>query len=191
MESHEEDISALLDSHRDGDDAALGRVVPLLYSELRRMAARYMAGERADHTLGPTALVHELYLRLAGQREGPWENRSHFMACAALAMRHILVDHARRHRSEKRGSGLQPVSLEETVVVASWYDENIIALDDALSRLHSLSPEQAQVVELKFFGGLSNEETANVLGISGAAVRRDWTVARAWLRRDMSERGLS
>ena len=191
MESREEDITALLESYREGDEAALGRVVPLLYAELRRMAARYLAGERTNHTLGPTALVHEAYLRLAGQRDGKWENRSHFLACAALAMRHILVDHARRHRSEKRGSGHQSVPLEETHLVASWFDENIIALDDALSRLQSLSQEQAKVVELKFFGGLTNEETAEALGISEASVRRDWTVARAWLRRDMTRGGLS
>lgn len=181
-----EDVSRLLDAHQRGDPEALGRVMSLVYRELRRIAGRYLRSERTDHTLQPTALVHEAYLRLVGT-EQQWHGRAHFLACAAQAMRRVLVDHARARRTSKRGGEMARVSLYG-VDVAATERVDLEALDEALDALASLKDRLARVVELKYFGGLTIEETAQVLGISTAAARRDWTVARAWLRRELTKR---
>ena len=170
----------------EGDTAALDRLFPVVYQELRRQAASYLRDERAGHTLQPTALAHEVYLRLLGQRDFPWQNRAHFMAVAARAMRHVLVDHARRRRAAKRGGGREHVPLDVTLVVEG---ESAVAFDDldrALQDLAKLSERQARVVELRYFGGMSIEETAEVLGVSSVTVKRDWALARAWLYRELS-----
>jgi RNA polymerase sigma-70 factor (ECF subfamily) len=159
--------------------------MPLVYAELRRTAARYLRRERSGHTLQPTALVHEAYVRLIDQRDVQWQNRAHFLGFAAQVMRHILVDHARAHSAGKRGGGAARVTLSEALVVPEERDVDLVALDDALTALAALNAQQARAVELRYFGGLSIEEAAEVLGVSTATVRRDWTVARAWLRREM------
>jgi RNA polymerase sigma factor (TIGR02999 family) len=165
-----------------------GSVFALVYDELRRLAASALRHERSDHTLQPTALVHEAYLRLADEPTARWENRSHFMAVAARAMRRILVDHARKHTAAKRGSGAVRLSLDDLERAAAnpGDDVDLVALDDALGRLASLDPRQARIVELRFFGGLSVEETAVVVNSSARTVKRDWQVARAWLKREMA-----
>jgi len=172
----------------DGDSAALDLLFPAVYRELRQQAAGFLRGERSSHTLQPTALAHEVYLRLAGRRDFPWQNRAHFMAVAARAMRSILVDHARRRRAAKRGGGDTPLSLDTGVMLAAEgssapeHDD----LDRALTDLARLSDRQARVVELRYFGGLSIEETGEALGISPMTVKRDWATARAWLYRELS-----
>ena len=177
-------VTQLLEKWRDGDQAALNDLVPLVYGELRRLAHHYLRSERSDHTLQSTALVHEAYLRLVRQEPNHLQNRAHFMAIASQLMRQILVDFARSRRAAKRNQGLTLV-LDEEVVVAQSKDVDLIALDDALQRLARLSERQCQIVELRFFGGLSMEEIARVLEISRATVERDWTVARAWLHREI------
>lgn len=183
MSSSPENVTQLLVEYRNGDREALDRLIPMVYKELRRMAGRYLKGERQHHTLEPTALVNEAYLKMVDQHDVQWQNRAHFLGCAAQIMRHILVDSARAHRAEKRGGGDARVTLSEDLMAANERNVDLILLEDALHELEAMSPEQARVVELKFFGGLSIEETAEVLGLSTATVRRDWTVARAWLRR--------
>jgi len=185
MQPSPEEVTQLLDSYRNGDREALERLVPLVYDELRRIAARYLRSERRDHTLDPTALVNEAYLKLADQSDVRWQNRAHFLGCAAQVMRNLLVDSARAHRADKRGGGFARVTLAEELAAVEERNVDLILLDDALTALAEMSPEQARVVELKFFGGLGIEETAEVLGISTATVRRDWTVARTWLRRSI------
>jgi RNA polymerase sigma factor (TIGR02999 family) len=169
-----------------GEAAALDRLFPIVYQELRRQAAGFLRDERSGHTLQPTALAHEAYLKLAGQRDYPWQNRAHFMAVAARAMRSILVDHARRRNAIKRGGGQAPVPLDTTIQLEDGprvaYDD----LDRALDDLAKLSERQARVVELRYFGGLSIEETGEVLGVSPMTVKRDWALARAWLYREMT-----
>jgi RNA polymerase sigma-70 factor, ECF subfamily len=155
--------------------------MPVIYGELRRLAASYLRRERRDHTLQPTALVNEAFLKLVDQRDVRWENRAHFFGIAAQMMRRILVDHARAHGASKRGAGERPLSLEEASIAAPTPDVNVIALDEALTRLATLDPQQSRVVELRFFGGLTVEETAEVLHISPATVGREWKVAKAWL----------
>lgn len=162
--------------------------MPLVYNELRRLAGRYMRGERADHTLQPTALVHEAYPRLIGQHEVAWQNRSHFYGVAARLMRNILVDHARARQAHKRGGQEQKVTFDEALEFAGGERTDVLALDEALSRLAQRDPRQARIVELRFFGGLSENEAAEVLGISVRTVKRDWAVARAWLYREIGER---
>ena len=180
------DVSLLLDQLRRGDRAALDRIAPIVYAEMRRLAAGYLATERKDHTLQPTALVHEAWLRLVGQENPEWQNRAHFVACAAHAMRHVLVDHARAKGAEKRGGDRVRVSLSDiTPLPDGPPDVDLVALDSAMEKLAALSERQARVVELKYFGGLTNEESAEVLGISSAVVRKDWTLARAFLRREL------
>lgn len=170
-----------------GDAGALDRLLPVVYQELRRMAAGYLRGERIDHTLQPTALAHEAYLRLAGSRDAHWQGRSHFLGVAARAMREILVDHARRRNAQKRGGGQAPVPLDASMIVAGSLPVAFDDLDEALVALERVSQRQARVVELRYFGGLTLEETGEVLGISLVTVKRDWAVARAWLFRYLSD----
>ena len=178
-----EDITCLLQAWRDGDAAALAALTPLVYGELRRLAEQHMRRERPDHTLQATALVHEAFLRLTGGASIAWENRAHFFKAAARIMRHVLVDHARSRGYAKRGGGGLRISIEDgaAAVLAEERAPDLVALDEALGRLERLDPRQHQVVELRFFGGLSVEETAEVLGVSAITVKRDWRSARAWL----------
>ncbi len=179
-------VTELLVRWRGGDKAALDSLMPLVYTELRRIANHYLQGERSDHTLQSTALVHEAYMRLAQQDLPQWQNRAHFFAVAAQLMRQILVDHARGHRASKRGGNVYKLALEDAEHQAKVLDIDIVALDDALKTLASMDEQQSRVVELKFFGGLSVEDTAEVLGISASTVKRDWTTARAWLFRELN-----
>jgi RNA polymerase sigma factor (TIGR02999 family) len=178
-------ITQLLLDWSRGDQSALEALTPLVYDELRRLAASYMRRERPDHTLQSTALVHEAYVRLVDQRV-EWKSRSHFFGIAAQMMRRILVDHAKQHKSAKRGSGIRPVTLDEPLLVARQPSLDIVALDDALSALAAIEPQRAKIVELRFFGGLSNEEAAEVLQMSPATVQRQWAGARAWLYHEMN-----
>jgi len=179
-------VTELLVRWRGGDKAALDRLMPLVYTELRRIANRYLQGERSDHTLQSTALVHEAYVRMTEQNLPEWQNRAHFFAVAAQIMRQILVDHARRHRASKRGGDAYKLALEEAEEQPRVIDVDIVALDDALKSLAEMDEQQSRVVELKFFGGLSIEDTAEVLGISASTVKRDWITARAWLYRELN-----
>jgi RNA polymerase sigma factor (TIGR02999 family) len=163
----------------------LERLVPLVYRELRTIAARQLRRERGDHTLQPTALVHEAYLKLVGQRAGVWKNRGHFFAVASQAMRRILVDHARAHRARKRGRDAAMVPLEITEAVAAAPPPAVLALDEALTRLAALDARQSQVVELRCFGGLTIEETAEAVGLSLTTVKAEWRLAKAWLHREL------
>lgn len=179
-------VTQLLIRWRNGDDAALGELLPQVYSELRRLANYYMRQERPGHTLQPTALVHEAYLRLVGDIEIDWQNRAHFFGIAAVRMRHILVEHARSRQAAKRGGGEYKLSLGAADRLAESRDVNLLALDDALRRLEALDPQKVRVVELRYFGGLTIEETAEALKISPATVKREWSMARAWLRSEIS-----
>ena len=181
-------VTELLIEWREGDEAALGRLMPLVYEELRRMAARYMRGEREGHTLQPSALVNEAYLRLADHRNMQWQGRAHFFGVAAQAMRRVLVDHARTRDSGKRGGGQQKVVLEEAALAAVEPEADLVALDEALRELARLSERKARVVELRYFGGLSVEEAAEVLGVAPVTVMRDWKIAKMWLLRELSNR---
>jgi RNA polymerase sigma factor (TIGR02999 family) len=168
-----------------GDREALDKLMPIVYEELRRQAARYLKHERQGHTLQTTALVHEAYVRLIDQAGVRWQNRAHFYGIAAEMMRRILVDHARKRNAAKRGGDAVKVTLNEEVQPAAEQNLDLIAVDEALNRLAALDQQQARVVELRFFGGLNVEETAEVLGISDRTVKRDWSVARAWIRREL------
>jgi RNA polymerase sigma factor (TIGR02999 family) len=179
-------VTKLLQGWRAGDRQASDALLPLVYDELRRLAHHHLRNERADHTLQSTALVHEAYFRLVGQDLPEWEGRSHFFAIAAQLMRQILVDYARRHRASKRGSGACMLTLDETAALPQRRDVDVVALDDALNTLAKVDPRQSRVVELRFFAGLSVEETSQVMGIATATVQRDWTAARAWLHREIS-----
>jgi RNA polymerase sigma factor (TIGR02999 family) len=181
-----EPITNLLVKWREGDQAALEELMPLVYGELRRLAARHLRRERAGHTLQATALVHEAYLRLLGERGVSWQNRAHFYAIAARRMRHILVEHARSRDAAKRGGGKYKLSLSKVDRFAPRGDVNLLALDEALERLEEIDPQKSRIIELRYFGGLTIEDTAEVLGISPATVKREWSMARAWLRRDIS-----
>jgi len=181
----EGNVTTLLQAWSGGDQSALQKLTPIVYDELRRLARHYMNGERAHISLQTTALVNEAYLRLVDYKRMRFENRAHFFAVSAQLMRRILVDHARRHNL-KRGAGVQHVSLEHTAVVSSVSDTDLGGLDDALEALAQLDPRKARVIELRFFGGLSVDETAEVLKVSPITVMRDWTTARAWLYREMS-----
>lgn len=184
MPSQPDTVTGLLQDWGRGDTAALDRLVPLVYGELRRLAASFLARERPDHTLQPTAVVHEAYLRLVDQRSVSVQDRSHFLAIAARVMRQILVDHARSRNAAKRGGGRPTLALDDTVL-SGERDAELVALDQALSSLGALDERQSRIVELRFFGGLSIEETANAVGVSPATVKREWESARAWLRREM------
>ncbi len=178
----EPDVTRLLQRWQGGDQAALDELIRAVYPELRRLAARQLRGERAGHTLQSTALVHEVYLRLVDQRRVNWQNRAHFLAIAARLARRVLLDHARRRAAWKRGLGVRPIPLEEAEVAAPMTPEtDLVALDAALGRLAALDSRQARIVELRFFGGLSIEETATVLELSTGTVKRDWLTARLWL----------
>jgi len=176
-----QEVTRLLASWSQGDEAALEKLAPLVYEELRRLAHRYMEGQRPDHTLQTTALVNEAYVRLADQRRPNFTNRSHFLAVAAKAMRRILVNHAKAQQRQKRGGGASKVELDETALVSPEPSREILDLNDALERLATLDSRKAQVVELRYFGGLKQDEIAEVLKISTVTVRRDWVFARAWL----------
>jgi RNA polymerase sigma factor (TIGR02999 family) len=178
-------VTQLLGRWRGGDREALDSLIPLVYGELRRIAQHYLRHERPGHTLQSTALVHEAYVRMIHQELPDWQNRAHFFAVAAQLMRQILVDHARAYRAGKRGGGVCNVALDEAEKDAVKVDVDILALDDALKTLSAMDPQQGKVVELKFFGGLSIEDTAEVLGISPSTVKRDWITARAWLHREL------
>ena len=182
-----ERITQLLQSWQQGDVQSGEEVVPLVYAELRRIARIRLSAERAGHTLQPTALVHEAWLRLMQQHGANWQNRAQFFAIAAQAMRRILVDHARRRHSGKRNSGEAPIALDriEEIVASPVPDQEMLALDAALEQLAALDSQQARVVELRFFGGLSIEEAADVLGLSPTTVKREWATARAWLFREI------
>ena len=181
-------ITQLLQRWRDGNREALDALLPLVYEELRRLAHRHLRNERAEHTLQSSALVHEAYLRLLGQDFPHWEGRTHFFAIAAQLMRQILVDYARRHRASKRGSGVCMLTLGDVDALPQGKDVDVVALNDALNSLAEIDPRQSHVVELRFFAGLSLQETSEVMGIGTATVQRDWTAARAWLHREMSRR---
>jgi RNA polymerase sigma-70 factor, ECF subfamily len=174
-------VTELLMQWSKGDDAALAELTPLVYEELRRLAHRQMGAERPDHTLQTTALVNEAYLRLAGETHPRWQNRAHFFAVAARAMRRILVSYARSQRSQKRGGGALKMELDEAALVSPEESKEIIYLHEALERLATLDSRKAQVVELKYFGGLNYDEMAQVLKVSPLTVRRDWRFAKAWL----------
>ena len=178
-------VTELLLAWRGGDQGALERLMPVVYQELRRMAGSRLRRERSDHTLQPTALIHEAYLRLLGQDHPEWQSRAHFFGFAARLMRQILVDHARRHNVAKRGGGRAKESLDETVIYSPERAAGLVALDEALDRLAGFDQRKARVVELRFFGGLSLEETAAALGVSVGSVRRDVRLAEAWLRREL------
>lgn len=179
------DVSALLRAWSQGDQSALEGLIPLVYAELRRLAHRYMKGERPGHSLQTTALVNEAYLRLVNYRRMQWQDRAHFFAVSAQLMRRILVENARRHNL-KRGGGIPHVSLDEAATVGGNRPMDLVALDDALNALARLDPRKVQVVEMRFFGGLSLQETAEVLKISPITVRRDWSTAKVWLYRELS-----
>ena len=175
-------LSAWSDS---GDREALDKLMPIVYDELRRQAARYLKHERQGHTLQTTALVHEAYVRLIDQAGVRWQNRAHFYGIAAELMRRILVDHARKRHAAKRGGDIVKLTLNEEVQAASEQNPDIISVDEALGKLAVVDQQQARIVELRFFGGLTVEETAEVLGISDRTVKRDWSVAKAWIRREL------
>ena len=181
-------VTELLVQWKAGDEQALDRLIPLLYGELREIARHHLQRERPDHTLQSAALVHEAYLRLLDQNAFDSENRMHFLAVASRLMRQILVDHARSHGAAKRGADLK-VELDGAMVAAPERSLDVIALDYALDRLTELDPQQGRIVELRFFGGLSNEEVGQVLGISRSTVKREWNVAKAWLARQIKRGG--
>jgi len=179
------EVSGLLRAWSEGDRAALDRLTPIVYDELRRLAGHYMKGERPGHSLQTTALVNEAYIRLIDYKNMQWQNRAHFFAVSSQLMRRILVDHARRHNL-KRGGGVQHVSLEETAMVGGDRAADLVALDDAMDALARIDLRKVQVVEMRFFGGLSVEETAEVLKVSSVTVMRDWSTAKAWLYRELT-----
>jgi RNA polymerase sigma factor (TIGR02999 family) len=181
------EVTQLLIAWSNGDQTALDQLMPLVYGELRRMAKRYMAGQSPGHTLQTTALIHEAYLKLVGQKEKQWQNRVHFFGVAAQAMRHILVDYARSRQATKRGGEMHAISLDEAAMVMEEQTADLVALDDALNRLAELAPRQSRLVELRYFGGLSVEETAEVLKVSPETATRDWRMAKAWLLRELKQ----
>ncbi|HMC78191.1 MAG TPA: sigma-70 family RNA polymerase sigma factor, partial [Vicinamibacterales bacterium] len=184
-------VTALLLDWRGGDEGAVERLLPLVHDELRRIARRHMAGERPDHVLQATALVNEAYLRLVDVRRVQWQDRAHFFAMAARVMRRILVDFARAQKNQKRGGALHRVTLDQNLPIASETPEDVIAIDEALTSLAAQYERKSQVVELRFFGGLSVEETADVLKISQETVMRDWKFAKNWLVRELSRSSAS
>ena len=182
-----EEITQLLLAWGKGDEGAFDRLMPLVYDEMRKIARRYMSRQRPDHTLQTTALVNEAYLRLIDSSKVQWQNRAHFYAISAQLMRRILVDFARARTNQKRGGGAQKVVLDGALTITSEPGADLIALDDALNELAKLDRRQSQIVELRYFGGLSEDETAEILDISARTVRRDWSLARAWLYRQLNQ----
>jgi len=187
--SRQHEITQLLAEWREGNQSALDELYPLVYDELHRLARRYMSRERKGHTLQTTALINEAYVRLVDQKNVQWANRSHFFAISAQIMRRILIDHARRQAYAKRGGGAQQVSLEEAATVTPDVSAELLRLDEALKSLAAMDPRRGQVVELRYFGGLSNEEIAGVLQVSENTVTRDWNMARAWLYQQLTGSG--
>ena len=187
MDPSSSDVTLLLKRYSNGDQDALAQLIPKIYDELHRLASSYRQGERIDHTLQTTALVHEAYLRLVDQRQVQWNNRKHFFAVAAQMMRRILIDHARKHVSLKRGGSFARIPLEQAAVFFREQPRELIAVDELLTRLASLDPQGSRIVELRFFAGLSVEETADVMGLSSAKIRREWSVAKAWFMREMDK----
>jgi RNA polymerase sigma-70 factor, ECF subfamily len=186
MAASQGEVTVLLDELRRGDKDALSRLIPLIYQELRRLAAYYLRAERVGHTLQPTALVHEAYLRLAGESRAAWRNRGQFFGVAAQLMRRILVDYARGRATAKRARNAASVDLDQLTAPGAVHPVEILTVDEALDRLATLDAQQARIVELRYFAGLTVEETAEALGISTRTVKRDWAVASAWLRRELS-----
>lgn len=184
-----DDVTQLLKDWSSGDREALERLTPLVYQELRHLAINRLKQERADHTLQATALVHEAFLRLVNWQSVSWQNRAHFFGVAAQLMRNVLVDHARARLADKRGGERERISLEEVGDVPARRDVDLLTLDEVLSSLAELDPEQCRIVELRYFGGLTIEETAEVMGLSASTVKREWNTARAWLLREISHRG--
>ena len=180
-------VTEMLHDWSKGDREVLDKLIPIVYGELRRQAARYLRRERPGHTLQTTALIHEAYIRLIDQKNVRWQNRAHFFAIAAQLMRRILVDHARSRQAAKRGGSDIKLPLEEAIIASEGREVDLVALDEALKRLAAIDPQQSRVVELRFFSGLNVEETAEVLEVSPRTVKRDWNVAKAWLRREISE----
>ena len=180
------EVTELLQQWSNGQEQALDRLLPQIHAELRKLAASYLRRERPSHTLQPTALVNEAFLKLVDQRAVKWQNRAHFFGIAAQAMRRILVDHARAHGAGKRGGGERRVSLDDAPAIAGTIDVDVLALDEALTRLAAIDPQQSRVVELRFFGGLTMDETAEVMQISPATVGREWRMAKAWLFAELS-----
>jgi RNA polymerase sigma factor (TIGR02999 family) len=186
MSTLPDEITGLLLSWGNGDKAALDQLIPLVSAELRRLARRYMARERSDHTLQTSALINEAYLRMVNQQSVDWQDRAHFFAVAAQVMRHILIDHARKYRYEKRGGGAATVALDEVKASGQQRAKELIALDEALTELAGFDARKSQIVELRFFGGLSIDEVADAMDISPATVKRELQAAKLWLRRMMS-----
>ena len=185
----QQQVTRMLIDWSGGDKEAPNRLMPLVYEELRQLARQYLQRERSDHTLQATGLVHEAYLRLVDQSSATWQNRAHFLGVAAQVMRRILVDYARSHRAEKRGGGWDKLEFEEALAPSGERSVDLVALDDALKELLALDPRQSQIVELRFFGGLTNEEVAEVLQVSPRTVKREWRIAKAWLRREIQPTG--
>lgn len=178
-------VTQLLSRARQGDSSATNELFPLVYEELRVLAAKHMAGERREHTLSPTSLVHEAYLRLVGPSDTSWDNRAHFFGAAAIAIRRILTDHARARARDKRGGGASPVRLEGDTLAGAAETIDHASLDDALNKLASLDPQKARIVELRYYVGLSVEQVAQALGVSQSTIAREWAFARTWLRREL------
>lgn len=191
MAAPPQEITELLLSWSRGDHAALEQLIPLVYPELRRLARRYMLRENSGHTLQTSALINEAYLRLVDLQSAEWQDRAHFFAVAAQIMRHILVDHARKYRYDKRGGGKRHVPLEEGAIVRQERAGELVALDDALNRLANIDPRKSQIVELRFFGGLTVEETAEVMKLAPITIMREWRGAKAWLWREISGKKMS
>ena len=190
MASDSDNVTRLLLEWGDGNQQALEALVPLIYKELRNLAHNFLYRERPGHTLQTTALVHEAYLKLIDQNDARWQNRAHFFAIAAQAMRRILIDSARKHAAAKRGGPQEELSLDEVADIALEPDSNLLKLDEALNELAKIDPRQSRIVELRYFGGLTIEETAEVISVSPATVKREWMMARAWLHQEITERGL-
>ena len=180
------EVTQLLINWSNGDEAALNQLVPLVHAELRRLARHYMGRENPGHTLQTSALINEAYLRLVDQQNVPWQNRAHFFAVSAQVMRHILIDHARRHAYAKRGGGARRVAFDEAIALNDQRADELVALDEALNTLAAMDKRKSQIIELRFFGGLSIEETAEAMKISAITVTREWRSAKAWLRREMN-----
>ncbi|MEP6716337.1 MAG: sigma-70 family RNA polymerase sigma factor [Terriglobia bacterium] len=180
------DVTQLLGQLRAGNHEVANQLIPLIYDQLRRIAGAQMGRERPGHTLQATAVVHEAYMRLAGEQDVPWQNRAHFFAIAAKTMRRVLLDYARQRHAEKRGGeGAHKVELDAEILVGDDRIEDVVAIDEVLGRLSEMDPQQGQIVELRFFAGLDVDETAEVLGISASTVKREWRMAKAWLQREM------
>ena len=187
-QSSTHDVTELLIEWSNGDKAALDKLMPLIHEELRRLAHHYMSHERPGHTLQTTALINEAYLRLVNRKAVHWQNRAHFFAIAATLMRSLLVDHARSHAYAKRGGDARKITIDEAMIVSQERAAEVVALDDVLKQLAIFDPQQSRIVELRFFGGLTIDETAEVLGLSAATIKREWSTARAWLYRELNKK---